>query len=101
MFWDEHSVRLLGELVESCPRWIDDGYVTTIPSHRVYFPLWNEIEVIYRTSGYPEGKRLFGYPELHESQPEMLFFHLWTSSNKNVRAARERRSNPDLPSAVA
>lgn len=79
LFWDEHSVRLLGEMVDVCPRWIADGYVTTIESRRVYYPLWNEVDVLYSRE-----RHVWGLAELHEAQPEMLFFHLWTSANKNA-----------------
>ena len=76
LFWDEHSVRLPAEMVDRCPRWIAEGHVTALPSARVYFPLWSEVDLLYQRSSV---SKLQGIGELRNAYPEMLFFHLWSS----------------------
>ena len=73
-FWDEHSVRLVAEMVDSCPRWINEGHVSTIPSRRVFWPLWGEKQLLFAPTSNVQS-----IEELRAAHPEMLSFHLWTS----------------------
>ena len=53
-----------------------EGHVTALPSSRVYFPLWSEVDLLYQRSSV---SKLQGIGELRNAYPDMLFFHLWSS----------------------